>query len=188
MIRNLNHITIAVPNLEAAILQYQNSFGVFVTSPVDLPEHGIRIAIVNLPNTKIELITPLEKTSPLQQFIEKNPQGGVHHLCYEVSDLAIAQKQLQSAGLEVIGDGIPKPGYQGNPVLFFNPKNSLGVLIELEEVRMAKIQSRVDIQSVGLIPPLHTSSIDTLEGVEGIEINIEADFKQHTPLDNKERN
>jgi len=188
MIGNLNHVAIAVPDLNAAILQYQDVFGAFVTSPQDLPEHGIRIAIVNLSNTKIELITPLDEDSPIQKFLENHPQGGIHHLCYEVPDIAAAQKQLQDAGLQVIGDGTPKPGYQGNPVLFFNPKNALGVLIELEETSSAKIQSRVDVKHISPIHTAHKSSINSLEGVEGVEVDVETDFRQPTPPDNMEGN
>ena len=188
MIGNLSYVAIAVPDLEAASLHYRNVLGAFVTSPQDLPVHGIRIAVVNLPNTKIKLITPVGDASPLQKFLETHPQGGVHHLCYEVSDLSKAQKQLQEAGLQVMGGGIPKPGYQGNPVLFFNSRNSLGVLIELEEVRLSETQNRVDIERIGPLSTGHQSSLDSLKGVEGIEISVEADFKQSTPPDNKEGN
>jgi len=187
MIGNLNHVAIAVPDLDAAILQYQNVFGVFVTSPQDLPEHGIRIAIVNLPNTKIELITPLGNASPIEKFLKTHPQGGIHHLCYEVPDIAAAQNELKSAGIQVIGDGIPKPGYHRNPVLFFNPKDSLGVLIELEEVRTA-IGSHVEAGRIDTIPTVHKSPVDSLKGVEGVEIDVEADFRQRTPPDNREGN
>jgi methylmalonyl-CoA/ethylmalonyl-CoA epimerase len=188
MIGNLNHVAIAVPDLNAAILQYQDVFGAFVTSPQDLPEHGVRVAVVNLSNTKIELITPLDEDSPIQKFLKTHPQGGIHHLCYEVSDITAAQKQLQTAGLQVIGDGTPKLGYQGRPVLFFNPKDALGVLIELEEVRTAEIQSRVDVKLVGSIHAAHESSINSLEGVEGVEVDVETDFRQRTPPDNMEGN
>ncbi|OJW53309.1 MAG: methylmalonyl-CoA epimerase [Alphaproteobacteria bacterium 41-28] len=186
MIGNLNHVAIAVPDLNAAILQYQNVFGAFVTSPQDLPEHGVRIAVVNLSNTKIELITPLGEDSPIQKFLKTHPQGGIHHLCYEVPDIKAALQQLQAAGLQVIGDGTPKLGYQEKPVLFFNPKDALGVLIELEEVRTAEVQGPLKH-----ISPLHTaykSSIHSLEGVEGVEVDVETDFRQLTPPDNMEGN
>ncbi len=188
MIGNLNHVAIAVPDLNAAILQYQNVLGAFVTSPQDLPEHGVSIAVVSLPNTKIELITSLGDASPIQKFLEKNPRGGIHHLCYEVPDIKAAQKQLQIAGIQVIGDGTPKLGYRGNPVLFFNPKESLGVLIELEEVHAATIPNRVEIERMGPLHTVHKSSHESLEGVEGIEIDVDADFKQRTPQDNQEGN
>jgi methylmalonyl-CoA/ethylmalonyl-CoA epimerase len=184
MIGNLNHVAIAVPDLKAAIFQYQNVFGTFVTSPQDLPEHGVRIAVVNFPNIKIELITPLGEASPIQKFLETHPQGGLHHLCYEVPDITDAQKALEAAGIHAIGDGKPKSGYRGNPVLFFNPKDALGVLIELEEVRSVKIQDHPEVRA---IHTPHPSPIDSLEGVEGVEIDVEADFRERTPPDNMER-
>ncbi len=185
MIGSLNHIAIAVPDLDAAIFQYQTVFEALVTPPQDLPEHGVRVAMVHFPNTKIELITPLGDSSPIQNFLLKNPQGGIHHLCYEVPDIVAAKKRLQTAGVEVIGEGTPKLGYQGNPVLFFNPKDALGVLIELEEVRISKIKDRFEIAPIS---PLHThkSSVDSLEGVEGVGIRIDVDFKSRTPADNNE--
>jgi len=186
MIGNLNHVAIAVPDLETAILQYQDVFGTFVTVPQDLPAHGVRVALVKLPNTTIELITPLGKGSPIQGFLKKNPQGGLHHLCYEVTDIKAAQKQLTAAGLHVTGDGQPKPGYHGNPVLFFHPKDCLGVLIEIEEVPLPKIQGCPEGERVGVIHHPHKPSSDSLEGVEGVDVGIEVDFKHKTPKDNKE--
>ncbi|MBS0271292.1 MAG: methylmalonyl-CoA epimerase [Proteobacteria bacterium] len=187
MIGNLNHVAIAVPDLDAAINQYQSTFGAFVTTPQDLPNHGIRVAIVNLPNTKIELITPLGEASPIQNFLQKNPQGGIHHLCYEVPDIAAARDKLAAAGMEVIGDGMPTLGYHNNPVLFFNPKDCLGALIELEEVASLKSQSRVEIELLATHkePP---SSHNTLEGTRGVGIRVEVDYKRSTPQDNKEDN
>lgn len=186
MIGNLNHIAIAVPNLEAAIHQYQDLFGAFVSEPRDLPDHGVRVAMVKLPNTTIELITPLGENSPLQGFLEKNPLGGTHHLCFEVSDIAQARDTLSAGGLQVIGDGTPQPGYHGNPVLFFHPKDCLGVLIELEGIPLPKHLGRIEIGRIG---PAHTfpqDSSNTLKGVDGIGIEIQIDSKRTTPGDNEE--
>lgn len=185
MIGNLSHVAIAVPDLEVAIHQYENVFGAFVTSPQDIPNHGVRVAMVKLSNTTIELITPLGKTSPLKSFLKKNPQGGIHHLCYEVSDITKARDVLTVAGLRVIGDGTPTPGYHGNPVLFFHPKDCLGALIELEEIGSSKTQKHTQHP----IRPVHTSSVNastSLGGVEGVGIKFEVDFKRKTPEDNGE--
>lgn len=186
MIGNLNHVAIAVPDLEAAILQYQNVFGAMVMAPRDLSDHGVRVAIVKLPNTIIELMTPLGKDSPLQGFLTKNPQGGVHHLCYEVTDIQAARDQLVAAGLHVIGDGKPKSGYHDNPVLFFHPKDCLGVLIELEEIPTSKAQEHPEGARMATIHTPHKSTLETLKGVDGIEIEVEVDFKRLTPKDNEE--
>jgi methylmalonyl-CoA/ethylmalonyl-CoA epimerase len=187
MIGNLNHIAIAVPNLEAAIRQYQDLFGAFVNEPHDLPDHGVRVAMVKLPNVTIELLTPIGESSPLQGFLEKNPQGGVHHLCYEVGDIAAARDTLSVGGLQVIGEGTPQLGYHGNPVLFFQPKDCLGVLIELEEIPVAKHQGRIEIGRIGPAHTFHQASSNTLEGVGGIGIEIQINPKQRTPEDNEEK-
>ena len=186
MIGNLNHVAIAVPDLEAAILQYQNAFGVFVSSPKNLPSHGVRVAVVKLPNTIIELITSLGEASPLQGFLKNNPQGGVHHLCYEVTDIMAARDHLIAAGLHVTGDGKPKLGYHGNPVLFFQPKDSLGVLIELEEVSLSQTQESAGGAPIGPVHTPHKSSSQSLAGVDGIGVGIDIDFKRGTPKDNEE--
>jgi len=186
MIGNLNHVAIAVPDLEAAILLYQNVFGAFVLPPQDLPSHGARVAMVKLPNTTIELITPLEKSSPLQKFLKNNPQGGLHHLCYEVSDIKAARDHLTAAGLHATGDGKPKPGYHGNPVLFFQPKDSLGVLIELEEIPFSQTQEPAERARIGPIHTPHKSSSQSLAGVDGIGVGIDVDFKRDTPKDDEE--
>mgnify|MGYP000373122600 FL=1 len=186
MIGNLSYMAIAVPDLEAAIYQYQDVFGAFVTSPQDLPLHGIRIATVNLSNTKIQLITPLDGSSPLHQFLETHLQGGLHHLCYEVSDIAAARDQLLAAGLHPIDEGEPPRGYHGNPVLFFNPKDCFGILIKLEEIPSFKQQDRIGIGRIGPLHPSRSSSLESLKGMEGIGIGIEVDFKKKTPLDNME--
>ena len=186
MIGNLNHVAIAVPDLDMAIRQYQDVFGAFVTSPQDLPFHGVRVAMVNLPNTKIQLITPLDDSSPLQKFLETHPQGGVHHLCYEVGDLAAARDKLLAAGLHPADEEKSKLGYDGNPTLFFNPKDCFGVLIELEEKPSLKRQERIGVNRIGPLLPSRKSSFESLEGMDGIGIGIEVDFKKKTPRDNKE--
>jgi len=186
MIGNLNHVAIAVPDLEAAIKQYQTIFGAFVTSPQDLATHGVRLAIVNLANTKIELITPLGDTSPIAKFLERNPAGGLHHLSYEVPDIITARDQLTAAGLQVIGDGTPQTGYHNTPVLFFNPKDCLGVLIELEEVKTTIQQGRIEITSA--VHTDHHSEKPSLEGFEGVGIAVDVDFRVPTPKDNLEEN
>jgi len=175
MIGNLNHIAIAVPDLEAAIKQYEKTFGAFVTSPTDLPQHGIRLAIVNLLNTKIEL-----------KFLERNPVGGIHHLSYVVPDIIAARDQLKNAGIQVIGDGTPQMGYHDTRVLFFNPKDCLGVLIELQETKAAVQKDRVAVKSA--VHTGHHSNKPSLEGVDGIGINVNVDFKSKTPKDNLEKN
>jgi methylmalonyl-CoA/ethylmalonyl-CoA epimerase len=186
MIGNLNHVAIAVPNLEAAVNQYTDLFGAFVSESRDLPEHGVRVAMVKLPNTTIELLTPLGENSPLKGFLEKNPLGSVHHLCYEVTDIIKARDRLSAGGLQVIGEGTPELGYHGNPVLFFHPKDCLGVLIELEEIPLPKQQERIEISRMGPAHTLSQVSSDTLEGVEGIGVGIEIDLKRLTPQDNEE--
>ncbi len=188
MIGNLNHVAIAVPDLNAAIAQYEGVFGAFVTTPQDLAKHGVRVAVVNLSNTKVELMTPLGDTSPLTKFLEKHPQGGIHHLCYEVPDVIAARDQLMTTGIQVIGDGTPHLGYNKNPVLFFTPKDCLGVLIELEEISPSKSQGRVDIQRLETFHTFRQSKVDSLEGVDGVGVRVEADFKHSTPPDNKEEN
>ncbi len=187
MLGNLNHVAIAVPDLDAAIRQYQDIMGVFVSSPTDLPDHGVRVAVAKIPNTTIELITPLGNDSPIKGFLDKNPSGGIHHLCYEVNNIEKARDQLIAAGLQVVGDGTPKTGYHGNPVIFFNPKGTLGALIELEEVA-SKIESRIEIERIG---PAHTVSpavdSDSMRGYDAVGIGMEVDFKVGTPKDNKEQ-
>lgn len=134
MIGKLNHVAIAVPDLSAASEQYRSVLGADVSSPLDLPEHGVTTVFVDLPNTKIELLHPLGNHSPIAGFLKRNPAGGVHHLCYEVTDIDVAQSQLVAAGMRVLGDGSPKIGAHGKPVLFLHPKDFNGTLIELEQV------------------------------------------------------
>ena len=134
MIGRLNHVAIAVPDLEAAAAQYRETLGAAVSDPHDLPEHGVTTVFVELDNTKIELLHPLGAESPIARFLERNPAGGIHHICYEVGDIAAARDRLQSAGARVLGDGEPRIGAHGNPVLFLHPKDFNGALIELEQV------------------------------------------------------
>ncbi len=134
MIGKLNHVAIAVPDLSAASEQYRAVLGADVSDPLDLPEHGVTTVFVILPNTKIELLHPLGDHSPIAGFLKRNPAGGVHHLCYEVKNIEAAQSQLVAAGMRVLGDGSPKIGAHGKPVLFLHPKDFNGTLIELEQV------------------------------------------------------
>lgn len=134
MIGMLNHIAIAVADLDAAVLTYRNTLGAKVSAPQNLPEHGVIVVFVELPNSKVELLAPLGENSPIAAFLAKNPAGGMHHICYEVADINTAIKNLQSDGVRILGDGKPKIGAHGNPVIFMHPKDMGGVLIELEEV------------------------------------------------------
>jgi len=134
MIGKLNHVAIVVPDLDAGAEQYRSTFGAQVSESVDLPEHGVTTVFVTLPNTKIELLHPLGQDSPIAKFLENNPAGGIHHLCYEVVDIGLAVDKLIAKGMRVLGDGKPKIGAHGKPVLFIHPKDALGTLIELEQV------------------------------------------------------
>ena len=133
MIGRLNHVAIVVPDLAAAAAQYRDALGARVSAPVPLPEHGVTVVFVELPNSKIELLEPLGGASPVRGFLDKNPAGGMHHLCYEVDDIVTARDRLRQAGARVIGDGEPKIGAHGKPVLFLHPKDFCGTLIELEQ-------------------------------------------------------
>ena len=133
MIGRLNHVAIAVPNLAAATDLYRQTLGAEVSSPLPQPEHGVTVVFVNLPNTKIELLEPLGEASPVAAFLERNPSGGMHHVCYEVEDILSARDRLQAAGARVLGDGTPKIGAHGKPVLFLHPKDFCGTLVELEQ-------------------------------------------------------
>lgn len=134
MIGRLNHVAIAVPDLEAASQQYAATLGATVGAPQDEPDHGVTVVFIELPNTKIELLYPLGENSPIQGFLDKNPSGGIHHVCYEVPDIMAARDRLQGEGARVLGSGEPKIGAHGKPVLFLHPKDFNGCLIELEEV------------------------------------------------------
>jgi methylmalonyl-CoA/ethylmalonyl-CoA epimerase len=133
MIGRLNHVAIAVPSLAGAIDQYRATLGAEVSSPVAQPAHGVTVVFVTLPNTKIELLEPLGEASPIAGFLERNPAGGIHHLCYEVADILAARDRLKSAGARILGDGEPKIGAHGKAVLFLHPKDFNGTLVELEQ-------------------------------------------------------
>ena len=134
MIGRLNHVAIAVPDLAAASATYRDVLGATVSAPVDLPEHGVTTVFVELPNTKVELLGVLGADSPIAGFLERNPAGGVHHVCYEVEDLESACLHLESGGARVLGGGRPKIGAHGKPVVFLHPKDFCGTLVELEQV------------------------------------------------------
>ncbi|WP_308916457.1 methylmalonyl-CoA epimerase [Jannaschia sp. LMIT008] len=134
MIGRLNHVAIAVPDLEAAASQYRDVLGATVGSPQDEPAHGVRVVFVDLPNTKVEFLHPLGEDSPIAAFLARHPAGGIHHVCYEVGDIVAARDHLLQHGARVLGDGTPKIGAHGQPVLFLHPKDFTGTLIELEQV------------------------------------------------------
>lgn len=134
MIGRLNHVAIAVPDLDAAAAQYRDTLGANVGPAQDEPDHGVTVVFIELPNTKIELLHPLGDASPIAGFLEKNPSGGIHHVCYEVEDIIAARDKLRDAGARVLGDGEPKIGAHGKPVLFLHPKDFNGTLVELEQV------------------------------------------------------
>jgi methylmalonyl-CoA/ethylmalonyl-CoA epimerase len=133
MIGRLNHVAIAVRDLAGATAVYRNLLGAVVSEPVPQPEHGVTTVFVTLPNTKIELISPLGADSPIAKFLERMPDGGIHHVCFEVDDIAAARDALRRQGARVLGSGDPKPGAHGKPVLFLHPKDFCGTLIELEQ-------------------------------------------------------
>jgi len=134
MIGRLNHVAIAVPDLEAAAAVYRDILGAKVGAPQDEPDHGVTVIFIELPNTKIELLHPLGEDSPINGFLDKNPSGGIHHICYEVDDIIAARDKLKTAGARVLGTGEPRIGAHGKPVLFLHPKDFTGTLVELEQV------------------------------------------------------
>ena len=134
MIGRLNHIAIAVRDLDAACAIYRDTLGATVTEPLPQPEHGVTVVFITLPNTKIELLEPMGAGSPIAKFLEKSPEGGIHHVCYEVDDILAARDTLKAQGARVLGTGEPKIGAHGKPVLFLHPKDFLGTLVELEQV------------------------------------------------------
>jgi methylmalonyl-CoA/ethylmalonyl-CoA epimerase len=134
MLGRVNHVAIAVPDLAAATAAYRDTLGATVSAAEALPEHGVTVVFVELSNTKVELLEPLGPQSPITAFLEKNPSGGMHHICYEVSDIIAARDQMLSSGARVLGNGEPKIGAHGKPVLFLHPKDFFGTLIELEQV------------------------------------------------------
>jgi methylmalonyl-CoA/ethylmalonyl-CoA epimerase len=134
MIGRLNHVAVAVPDLEKAAKIYREALGARVSAPQAEPKHGVTVVFVELPNTKVELLHPLGPNSPIQKFLERNPDGGMHHLCYEVDDIIVARDKLKAQGARVLGDGEPKIGAHGKPVLFLHPKDFCGALVEIEQV------------------------------------------------------
>ena len=134
MIGRLNHIAIAVIDLAAATAVYRDMLGAKVSAPVPQPEHGVTVVFIELPNTKVELLEPLGANSPIARFLEKNADGGMHHVCYEVDDIVAARDRLKAAGARVLGDGEPRIGAHGKPVLLLHPKDFCGALVELEQV------------------------------------------------------
>lgn len=133
MIGRLNHVAIAVPDLGAATACYRDTMGATVSEPLDLPSHGVTTVFVELPNTKLELLHPLGDDSPIAKFLERNPGGGIHHICYDVDDIYAARDRLESNGMRVLGEGEPSIGAHNKPVIFLHPKDFAGTLIELEQ-------------------------------------------------------
>lgn len=133
MLGRLNHVALAVPDLATAVETYRASLGAQISEPMSLPEHGVTVVFIDVGNTKIELLEPLGENSPISAFLEKNPSGGMHHVCYEVEDILTARDSLKATGARVLGDGNPKTGAHGRPVLFLHPKDFFGTLIELEQ-------------------------------------------------------
>ncbi len=133
MIGRLNHVAIAVKDIKSASEVYKTKLGAEVSEIVPQPDHGVSTVFITLPNTKIELLEPLGENSPIAKFLERNPDGGIHHICYEVDDIIAARDKLKAAGARVLGDGNPKIGAHGKPVLFLHPKDFLGTLVEIEQ-------------------------------------------------------
>jgi methylmalonyl-CoA/ethylmalonyl-CoA epimerase len=133
VIGRLNHVAIAVPDMAAAVATYRDMLGAVVSDAVPQPDHGVTTVFITLPNTKIELLEPLGADSPISNFLARNPTGGIHHICYEVDDIASASEELTARGARILGDGQPKIGAHGKPVLFLHPKDFCGTLVELEQ-------------------------------------------------------
>lgn len=134
MLGRLNHVALVVPDLAAASTHYRDTLGATVTAPQALPEHGVTVVFIDVGNTKIELLEPLGEDSTIRPFLDRNPSGGMHHVCYEVDDIIAARDHLKATGARVLGDGNPRTGAHGKPVLFLHPKDFFGTLIELEQV------------------------------------------------------
>lgn len=134
MLGRLNHVALAVPDLASAVETYRGTLGATVSDPIALPEHGVTVVFIDVGNTKIELLEPLGEGSTIAGFLEKNPSGGMHHVCYEVDDIIAARDRLKASGARVLGDGNPRTGAHGKPVLFLHPKDFMGTLVELEQV------------------------------------------------------
>lgn len=133
MIGRLNHVAIAVRDLDAAAATYRDTLGAKLSAPLPQPDHGVTVIFIELPNTKIELLEPLGENSPIEKFLERNPDGGIHHICYEVDDILAARDKLKNGGARVLGSGEPRIGAHGKPVLFLHPKDFNGTLVELEQ-------------------------------------------------------
>lgn len=133
MIGRLNHVAIVVPDLAAAAARYRDALGARLSQAQEEPDHGVRVIFVELPGSKVELLEPLGPDSPVSRFLDRNPDGGIHHICYEVADITAARDRLVESGARVLGDGTPKIGAHGKPVLFLHPKDFNGTLVELEE-------------------------------------------------------
>lgn len=133
MLGRLNHVAIAVPDLAAASAVYRDTLGASVSEPQALPEHGVTVVFIDTGNSKIELLEPLGENSPIAAFLDRNPSGGIHHLCYEVDDIIATRDRLKASGARVLGDGDPRIGAHGKPVLFLHPKDFQGTLVELEQ-------------------------------------------------------
>lgn len=129
----LNHVAIAVPDLDLAMRRYRDDFGAIIGDPIDLPEHGVTVVFVECGNTRLELLHPLGDVSPITGFLKRHRDGGIHHICHEVADLDVAQRVLQQNNIRILGDGKPRLGAHGTPVFFLHPKDCHGVLIELEQ-------------------------------------------------------
>ena len=134
MLGRLNHVAMAVPDLAAAVSLYRDTMGATVSDPRPLPDHGVTVVFVDLANTRVEILEPLGPDSPIAAFLARNPDGGLHHICYEVADIIAARDRLRASGVGILGDGEPKSGAHGKPVLFLHPKDCGGTLVELEEV------------------------------------------------------
>ncbi len=134
MLKKLNHVAIAVPSLNEAVKSYSGVFNANVSNKLELPNHGVSTVFITLPNTNIELLEPLGENSPIENFLKKNTIGGIHHICYEVEDIFYSTKKLKDEGFNILGDGIPREGAHGKPVIFLHPKQFNGTLIELEEI------------------------------------------------------
>ena len=134
-IGRLNHVAIAVPDIMTASDMWHKALGANVSEPQTLPEHGVKVVFIDSPNTKVELLEPLNENSPISKFLKKNPNGGMHHICYEVSDLKSASLKLKEVGATILGNGNPMIGAHGNPVIFLKPSDFSGTLIELEEIK-----------------------------------------------------
>ena len=133
MIGTINHIAIAVPNLDAAAAQWREKLGAFVSASQRLPEHGVKIVFVSTDNGKVELLEPLDDASPIAKFLERHPDGGIHHICFDVPDLLASRDKLLASGARLLGSADPKIGAHGKPVLFIHPKDMMGSLIELQQ-------------------------------------------------------